>query len=103
MELVKLNEEQTVHEFACLKCHLSITVENDSPPLTVNDLVKQLTQLQEQGMGNRFVLVPNTGNTYSADYIFLDGIDTNDSTGTVVYLTIPTPEADNEWGEKYGL
>jgi DNA-directed RNA polymerase subunit RPC12/RpoP len=104
MELVKLNDDERMrHEYACLECHLEITIEETREPYTVNELIKALTEISAKGMGNRFVLVPNLGDEDYADYIFIEGIGTEDTQEACVYLKIPSAEDDAEWGELYGL
>ena len=104
MELIKLNDDERMrHEYACLECNLEITVEETREPYTVDELIKVLTELSNKGMGKRFVLAPNFCDEDYADYIFIDGINTEDIQEACVYLKVASVEDDAEWGELYGL
>lgn len=104
MELVKLNGGSLTHEYTCLECNINISIEENREPYTVNGLIKALTKLSAQGLGNRFVLAPNVGcDDDYADYIFIDNIDTNDKERQCIYLNVASVEDDTEWADKYGL
>lgn len=59
---------------------------------TVNDLIKALTDIKENGMGDRLVIMPNADPDNNADYVSIGKIDCNDSMNTAIYLEPNYPE-----------
>lgn len=59
---------------------------------TVNDLIKALTDIKENGMGDRLVIIPNADPDNNADYVSIGKIDCNDSMNIVIYLEPNYPE-----------
>ena len=102
LALKKINEGRDVDNFKCPHCHLSITIEDSSTPMTVNDLIEKLNEIKDAGMGERFVMLPNVADTYyEGDSFFLHQVTTNDMTKHCIYLEGGTADQDDKWEDEY--